>query len=87
MHVVVVGAGLAGLSAAETLLGVGTGGGVSAGAGVDVTLIDAGHRPGGRTRTVRDRFTGGLVAESGAEWVDSVHWRVRELMARYGVRD
>ena len=86
MHVVVVGAGLAGLSAAETLLGVGTGG-VSAGAGVDVTLIDAGHRPGGRTRTVRDRFTGGLVAESGAEWVDSVHWRVRELMARYGVRD
>ena len=75
MRVLVVGAGLAGLSAAESLVN----------AGVDVILIDAGHRPGGRTRTVRDRFVNGQIAESGAEWVDSIHWRYRELMARYGV--
>jgi len=56
-------------------------------AGVDVTLIEAGHRPGGRTRTVRDRFQKGQIADSGAEWVDSIHWRYRELMARYGVVD
>lgn len=77
MRVLVVGAGLAGLSAAEALLN----------AGADVSLIEAGHRPGGRTRTVRDRFRHGQVADSGAEWVDSIHWRYRELMARYGVTD
>ena len=77
MRVLVVGAGLAGLSAAEALLN----------AGADVTVIEAGHRPGGRTRTVRDRFRHGQVADSGAEWVDSIHWRYRELMARYGVVD
>jgi len=77
MRVLVVGAGLAGLSAAEALLN----------AGVDVTLIEAGYRPGGRTRTVRDRFRNGQIADSGAEWVDSIHWRYRELMARYGVVD
>lgn len=68
---------MAGLSAAEALLN----------AGADVTVIEAGHRPGGRTRTVRDRFRHGQVADSGAEWVDSIHWRYRELMARYGVVD
>lgn len=68
---------MAGLSAAEAL----------SNAGADVTLIEAGHRPGGRTRTVRDNFRNGQVADSGAEWVDSIHWRYRELMARYGVVD
>lgn len=77
MRVLVIGAGLAGLSAAEAL----------ANAGVDVVVCEAGHRPGGRTRTVRDRFRNGQVADSGAEWVDSIHWRYRELMARFGVED
>jgi monoamine oxidase len=77
VRVLVVGAGLAGLSAAEVLLN----------AGADVTVIEAGNRPGGRTRTVRDRFRHGQVADSGAEWVDSIHWRYRELMARFGVVD
>lgn len=77
VRVLVVGAGLAGLSAAEALTN----------AGADVSVIEASARPGGRTRTVRDRFRHGQVADSGAEWVDSVHWRYRELMARYGVID
>ena len=52
MKVVVVGAGLAGLRTADHL----------ARAGCAVELIEAGNRPGGRARTVRDRFTGGQYA-------------------------
>ena len=44
MRCVVVGAGLAGLSAAESLVA----------GGADVTLIEAEQRFGGRTRTVHD---------------------------------
>ena len=76
MRVVVVGAGLAGLSAADSL----------SRAGVEVELIEAGRRVGGRTRTVRDRFAHGQYAESGAEWVDTTHLRMHELMDRYGIR-
>lgn len=76
MRAVVVGAGLAGLRAATDLRA----------AGVDVVLVEAGHRPGGRVRTVRDAFVGGQYAESGAEWVDTHHRRMLELLDRYGVR-
>jgi monoamine oxidase len=72
MRVAVVGAGLAGLSAAESL----------AAGGVDVVLLEATDRIGGRVRTVS---LGDQVVETGAEWVDSTHWRMHELMARYGV--
>jgi len=72
MRVVVVGAGLAGLSAAESL----------ARGGADVVLLEATDRVGGRVRTVT---LGDHVVETGAEWVDSTHWRMHELMARYGV--
>ena len=57
MRVLVVGAGMAGLTVAERLLG----------AGVHVELIEGGPRAGGRARTVHDRFVGGQYAESGAE--------------------
>jgi len=76
VRVIVVGAGLAGLSAAETL----------AAAGIDVHLVEADQRFGGRVRTVHDRFIGGQYAESGAEWVDTVHHRMHGLMERFGVR-
>ena len=75
MRVVVVGAGLAGLSAAESLVA----------GGADVTLIEAEQRFGGRTRTVHDSYIGGQYAESGAEWVDSIHWRMLDLMQRFGI--
>jgi monoamine oxidase len=75
MRVVVVGAGLAGLRAAYVLRA----------AGVDVTVVEAGERPGGRVRTVSEGFVGGQYSESGAEWVDTVHHRMLELVDRYGV--
>ena len=75
MRCVVVGAGLAGLSAAESLVA----------GGADVTLIEAEQRFGGRTRTVHDSYIGGQYAESGAEWVDSIHWRMLDLMQRFDI--
>jgi monoamine oxidase len=75
MRCVVVGAGLAGLSAAESLLA----------GGADVTLIEAEQRFGGRTRTVHSPYVGGQYAESGAEWVDSIHWRMLDLMQRFDI--
>ncbi len=76
MRVVVVGAGLAGLRTAEHLRA----------GGADVAVLEGGQRPGGRVRTVRAPFAGGQYSESGAEWVDTYHRRVYELMERYGVR-
>lgn len=75
MRVVVVGAGLAGLSAAESLVA----------GGADVVLIEAEQRFGGRTRTIHSAYDGGQYAESGAEWVDSIHWRMLDLMRRFRI--
>ncbi|MFM8311701.1 MAG: flavin monoamine oxidase family protein [Ilumatobacteraceae bacterium] len=76
MRVVVVGAGLAGMRAAVRLRA----------AGADVIVLEAGTRVGGRARTVAAAFAGGQYAETGAEWVDTYHHRMAELMERYGVR-
>jgi monoamine oxidase len=75
MRCIVVGAGFAGLSAAESLLA----------GGAEVTLIEAEQRFGGRTRTIHDAYVGGQYAESGAEWVDSIHWRMLDLMQRFDI--
>ena len=75
MRVVVVGAGLAGLTASHRL----------ATAGAHVTLVEAGSRLGGRARTVRDPFTADQYAESGAEWVDTDHHRMLALLGRHGI--
>jgi len=55
-RVVVIGAGLAGLSAAHQLME----------SGCDVTLLEAQTYPGGKIRTVRDPFPDGIAAELGA---------------------
>jgi len=55
-RVIVVGAGLAGLSAAYELTQ----------AGHDVTVLEAQMRPGGRVLTLREPFSDGLYAEAGA---------------------
>ncbi|MGZ4807104.1 MAG: FAD-dependent oxidoreductase, partial [Ilumatobacteraceae bacterium] len=76
MRVVVVGAGMAGLTATRALL-------VN---GHDVTLIEASARLGGRARTVRLPFADGQYVESGAEWVDTNHRRMRRLLDRHGMQ-
>jgi monoamine oxidase len=75
MRVVVVGSGFAGLTAARSLRL----------RDVDVEIIEGGSRAGGRARTVRSAFVDGQYVESGAEWVDTDHHRMRELLARHGL--
>lgn len=73
MRVVVVGAGMAGLTATRCLRQQ----------NVHVDLIEGGSRPGGRARTVRAPFVDGQYVESGAEWVDTDHHRMRELLKQH----
>jgi monoamine oxidase len=61
--VIVIGAGLAGLSAAYELTQ----------AGHDVTVLEAQTRPGGRVRTLREPFAEGLCAEAGATRIPNHH--------------
>ncbi|GAA5049906.1 flavin monoamine oxidase family protein [Streptomyces similanensis] len=68
--VIVVGAGLAGLATAHELTKQ----------GVPVTVLEAGDRPGGRTRTLREPFADGLYAEAGAMTVtEHCHYTMRYL--------
>ena len=71
--VVVVGAGLAGLTAARSLLD----------AGVDVLVLEARDRVGGRTHSVEE--TDGLVIEYGGQWVGPTQDRALALIAELGL--
>jgi monoamine oxidase len=71
--VLVVGAGLAGLAAAVTL----------ARAGVDVRMLEAEDRVGGRVLTLRSPFDDGLYAEAGGEFVDGGHQVLHEFLGAY----
>ena len=61
--VIVIGAGLAGLSAAYELTQ----------AGHDVTVLEAQMRPGGKVLTLREPFSDGLYAEAGASRFPDTH--------------
>src|SRR5262245_60183722 len=61
--VIIIGAGLAGLSAAYELTQ----------AGHDVAIFEARTRPGGRVHTLRDPFAEGLYAEAGATRIPNHH--------------
>ncbi len=74
-QVIVVGAGLAGLTAAYRLHA----------AGVAVRVIDAQTRVGGRCYSLRRHFPDGQVAELGGELVDSPHAAVRALCAEFEI--
>lgn len=62
-RIAVLGAGLAGLCAADELVA----------AGHDVTILEAQTRPGGRVQTLRAPFSDGLHAEVGAGRIPDTH--------------
>jgi monoamine oxidase len=71
---VVVGAGPAGLAAADEL----------ARAGFAVTVLEARGRVGGRVHTLR--FPDGRHAEAGGEFIDAAHAQMRRYARRFGLR-
>ena len=79
-RVVVVGAGLAGLTAALDLRD----------AGWDVVVLEARDRVGGRVHTLRGGqpgtpFDAGLHAEAGGESIDDNHDRLRAMLRRFDI--
>ncbi len=74
-RVVVIGAGLAGLTAAHDLRD----------AGWDVLVLEARRRVGGRVHTERAAFSGGLHAETGGESIDDNHTALRALVTKWGL--
>jgi len=73
-RIVVVGAGLAGLSAAYQLRS----------AGYSATVIEASDRIGGRCWTIRE-FEDDQIAEHGGELIDQGHTQVRQLAQSLGL--
>ena len=75
-RVVVVGAGLAGLTTALDL----------AEAGWDVVVLEARDRVGGRVFTLHDSFGDGLHAEGGGESIDDNHHDLLAMLRRFDLR-
>lgn len=74
-HVIVLGAGLAGLSAAWTLEQQGH----------TVTLLEASDRVGGRVLTLRSGFTPGLHADAGAAFIPGYHTYTVGFVLEFGL--
>jgi monoamine oxidase len=74
-RVVVVGAGLAGLTATYRLKQ----------AGIVAALYEASDRLGGRCWTRRDGFAGGQLTERGGEFIDTGHTALRRLAKELGL--
>ena len=74
MRVVVVGAGLAGLTAATDL----------AAAGADVTVLEARDRVGGRTHGIE--VAPGRWVDAGAAYLGDRHTALHEQIDRLGLR-
>ncbi|MFN8076981.1 MAG: NAD(P)/FAD-dependent oxidoreductase [Kineosporiaceae bacterium] len=69
-RVLVVGAGLAGLCAADVLKRN----------GITATVVEAADRVGGRCWTLRGYFADGQIAERGGELIDTGHTAIRQLV-------
>ena len=74
-RVAIVGAGIAGLSAAHHL----------AKAGIHAEVFEAGARAGGRILTLRDLVAPGLFTEAGGEFIDSSHADMLGLARELGL--
>jgi monoamine oxidase len=74
-RIVVVGAGLAGLTCAYRLKQ----------AGYAATVYEAADRVGGRCWTLRDAFADGQIAEHGGELIDQGHTAIRQLTQELGL--
>lgn len=74
-RILVLGAGLAGLVAADELVA----------AGHDVTVFEAQLRPGGRVFTWREPFADGLHAEAGAGRIPDTHDVTLHYVKRFGL--
>ncbi len=70
--VIVVGAGLSGLTAARDLMN----------ASLEVRVLESRNRPGGRTWVTE---AGGVTVDLGGEWVDEAHAEIRGLIEELGV--
>ena len=75
-RILVIGAGLAGLSCAYELDR----------AGYNVMILEAKSHPGGRVRTYRDNFADNLYAEMGAEYVDSSDEHVQKYCKQFDLK-
>jgi len=74
-RIVVVGAGLAGLTCAYRLKQ----------AGYTATVYEASSRIGGRCWTIRGAFADGQIAEHGGELIDQGHTEIRQLAQELGL--
>lgn len=74
-HIVVIGAGMAGLVAADEMIH----------AGHKVTVLEAKSHPGGRVTTLRADFADGLYAEAGAQYFPprtrTTRWNIFNTLA------
>jgi monoamine oxidase len=75
-RIVVVGAGLAGLTAAYRLKQ----------AGYTAQVYEASDRIGGRCWTIRGAFADGQIAEHGGELIDQSHTAIRQLAQQLGLK-
>jgi len=73
--IIVIGAGMSGLSAAFELVALGH----------DVTVLEARTRPGGRVFTMREAFADGEYADAGAMQVYDSHERGQRYIKQFGL--
>ncbi|HKP96921.1 MAG TPA: FAD-dependent oxidoreductase [Fibrobacteria bacterium] len=74
-RIAIVGAGIAGLSAAHAL----------AKGGIDADLYEAGARAGGRIMTLQNIVAPGLFTEAGGEFIDTAHADMLALAREFGL--
>ncbi len=75
MKVLILGAGLAGLTAGYEL----------SRAGHDVTILEGQMRPGGRVQTLREPFSDGLFAEAGPARIPDNHHLTLKYVKQFGL--